>query len=421
MSKRNEKHNRLYVFRYSTLVGILGTLVLIILVKNRLNLDVVESKVTYHGPNPITMSRLTKLTNFVLGKSTQIQIKRTPNPIQTIRPGDFGIAAGGDLTSFSQNELNRYFDNLRSLGTKWVRWDIDWGNIQPNNSNEYQWTATDRVANTAKQYGLISLGIITYTPKWAADSSCKSKFACSPANPLAFAQFAGVASQRYRDTIMYWEIWNEPNIPFFWKPRPDITKYTELLKNSYLEIKKSNPKAIVLSGGLAASGDESDGSVAPLTFIKSLYNFKAGAYFDAIAIHPYSFPFSIIHPSYWDNWQQIANIRQVMIDNRDSNKKIWVTEYGAPTRGPGNKHDLDQPNFTYGSDYVGENTQSQLLIQSTDYYIQNKDWMGPFFWYSMWDKGTNSNTPENFFGLLRHDWTKKPAYDIYKNIIKTNN
>ena len=38
-------------------------------------------------------------------------------------------------------------------------------------------------------------------------------------------------------------------------------------------------------------------------------------------------------------------------------------------------------------------------------------WSGPLFWYSYKDLGTTTNTMENFFGMYRHDGTKKPVYD----------
>ena len=57
--------------------------------------------------------------------------------------------------------------SLQSLGVQWIRWDMDWSVVQPENSVNYKWEGVDRVAIIAKQYGINSLGIITYTPKWA--------------------------------------------------------------------------------------------------------------------------------------------------------------------------------------------------------------------------------------------------------------
>jgi hypothetical protein len=108
-----------------------------------------------------------------------------------------------------------------------------------------------------------------------------------------------------------------------------------------------------------------------------------------------------------------------MIDNGDAAKKIWITEYGAPTGGPGASKTLNQWLFIYGFDYMSELAQQQMLQNVMTQYVQDKSWMGPFFWYSLKDNGTKMDDPENFFGLLRHDGSHKPAYDTFKSIISS--
>lgn len=79
------------------------------------------------------------------------------------------------------------------------------------------------------------------------------------------------------------------------------------------------------------------------------------------------------------------------------------------------KSDLDKK--------VSELENAVNLLKNEDQYKKNKDLqteiasMGPFFWYSLKDSGINKDTPENFFGLLRNDWSKKPAYDVFRNAI----
>lgn len=408
-----------------------------------------KPRVLYHGPNPITMGKVIK-SEYVLGKSTSLQRKRTvrvtpavrpqitavptksptsqpptptvqvptPTPIQlSVKAGEYGIAAGGGLTNISQNDLDQYFQNLQSLGIKWVRWDIDWGDTQWDSSTSYWWDAPDRVAATAKRFGINTLAVVGYSPKWGSSGSCKDYSKCPPTDPKVFGNFAGQAAKRYKDSINYWEIWNEPNFADFIGPSSDVSKYAEIIRESYTQIKNANPQAVVITGGLAASGDESDGSISPLTFINAMYALKANQYFDAIALHPYSYPVSPNYIASWNSWQQMTLIRQLMVNKGDSNKKIWVTEYGAPTGGSGSIRELDQLTFTYGSDYMSETAQQQMVQQVTALYRQDLDWMGPFFWYSLRDEGTSKDTPENFFGLLRNDWSKKPAYDVFRNMI----
>lgn len=342
-----------------------------------------------------------------------------PTPTNVSRVDNrFGIAAGGSLMWMNQTDLDKYFSDLKGLGVTWVRWDMDWSAIQPRDVNSFVWTNIDRVVNTARNNGIKSLAIITYAPTWAETSNCPRDSICPPADPVQFAKFAGIVASRYKGIIDAYEIWNEPNLIMFWATGANFSDYSELLKLSYTEIKKVDPNVTVLSGGLAASADEG-GSISPITFVKGLYSSNANYYFDAVALHPYSYP---VLPSYvasWNSWQQMYTIRNYMVSNGESSKKIWVTEYGAPTGGPGTSRDSSQLSFSYGSDYMNESAQQGMILQVTDLFSRNFDWMGGFFWYSLKDLSTNRDTPENFFGLIRFDGSRKPAFDTMKNFLST--
>lgn len=347
----------------------------------------------------------------------------TPIPIPTtnIVLNNMGISAGGDLIFQNQDYLDIYFSQLHELGVKWLRWSFEWEEIQASGPGNYNWSGADRVVNTASQYGIKTLGIITYTPTWARKVECQETYTCAPADPAAFGKFAGEVASRYAPQgLHYWEIWNEPNYHGFWKPSPDVSSYVAILKSAYANIKQVDPLAFVLSAGLASAGDE-ENNIAPITFIRSLYELDPTVDFDGIALHPYTYPTLPSYPASWNSWQQINSIRQLMIDHGDSGKQIWITEYGAPTNGPGNAHDTTQlENFVWGQDYMTESAQAAIMDNTLSLYSQLSGPKGPFFWYSLKDSGTSKDTPENFFGLLRFDGSKKPAYDVFRNAIFSN-
>ena len=53
----------------------------------------------------------------------------------------------------------------------------------------------------------------------------------------------------------YWEIWNEPNIRFFWQPTPDVGWYVALLGRASEAIRAVDGSAVVVAGSLAALSD----------------------------------------------------------------------------------------------------------------------------------------------------------------------
>ena len=333
-------------------------------------------------------------------------------------PSDYGIAAGGNLIYLNQSEIDKYFMQIKELGAGWVRWDIDWPSIQPNNTAKFNWKGADMIAAATQKYGIKSLGIISYTPKWARRSECKESPKCAPANPDEFAKFAGKVANRYKGKIDTFEIWNEPNYSYFWLPTPDAGEYTVLLRKAYIAIKQENSNATVLSGGLASAGDDS-GNIAPITFTKKMYEDGAKGYFDALAIHPYSYPALPSYIAPWNRWQQIIPLYNYMLLMGDIGKKVWITEFGAPTGGSGVAHNSSQfEDFKYQEDYVDEETQAQLLQSALLLYQDMGNKVGPFFYYSLRDTGNTRDTTENFYGLLRYDGSQKPAYDIIKNGLK---
>jgi len=412
-----KKDQKSPVFRRRLLAGgaLLSSLIIALLILSHfVNL----SRVAEHFGFILNKRLGTIAPGLVLGQEDVFGLRSVSAKKKKAQKRPFGIAAGGGLTYLDQNSLNKYFKSLKSLGVKWVRWDIDWSVVQKENSENYDWHRVDRVVEMARKYGINSLGIITYAPKWAAPESCGSDSKCEPADPEAFGRFAGEAARRYKDTISFWEIWNEPNLTHLWGPRSNAIRYAEVLKEAYLEIKKENPQATVLSGGLASTGNDDNGNISPMNFLKTLYEVGANQYFDAVALHPYTFP---VLPSYkkgWNHWQDILPVRQLMDDNSDGSKRIWITEFGAPTGGPGKSFATNKfRKFKFGTDYMKKSAQCKIMEEAISFYRDHTDWMGPLFWYSLRDASSNKSDTENFFGLLRYDGSEKPAYEVYKNAI----
>jgi polysaccharide biosynthesis protein PslG len=367
-----------------------------------------------HGPHPTATNAQVLPSQITLPQVTSTSSAQ--QPLAVVEPkAESGIAAGGGLVYLGQSDLDAYFADLQALGVGWVRWDVDWSVVQPDDATHFSWQETDRVTATAYRYGIKSLAILTYTPPWARDEQCRSTKHCHPADPATFGRFANTVVDRYHDKIQHWEVWNEPNFAYFWEPRPNVDNYASVLQAAYSGIKKADPQALVLSGGLAASGDEADGSIAPITFISRLYQLKANQYIDAVALHPYTYPALPNYQAWWNRWLQIDSIRQLMVQQGDTAKKIWLTEFGAPTGGPGRAFGTDQlDNFEYGRDFMQEQAVAALAQEALGLYCQRSQWMGPFFWYSLKDESTARDSSENFFGLLRFDGSKKPAYAVFQ-------
>ena len=119
---------------------------------------------------------------------------------------NYGIAAGGGLTSDSPAVLNQRLTTMQDLGVGWVRFDFSWATIQPKNAISYSWTSTDRVVQAAMAHHLKILGIIDNSPAWARIAGCTSLH-CQPASPAAFGKFSGSVAAHYAPKGVHdWEI-----------------------------------------------------------------------------------------------------------------------------------------------------------------------------------------------------------------------
>ncbi len=313
---------------------------------------------------------------------------------------NYGIAAGGGLTSDSPAVLNRRLATMQALGVGWVRFDFSWAIIQPKNSISYNWTITDRAVEAATAHHLKILGIIDNTPAWARVTGCTSPH-CQPASPAAFGKFSGSVAAHYAHHGVHdWEIENEENLVTAWLPMPNVATYAQILKSSFISIQKADSSAFVLIGGLS-SGSSSTHYITPNNFVNSLYADGSKNFFDGIAIHPYSYPKL---PTANDPNGPFA-LRKVVVAHGDSAKPIWITEIGAPTDGPDHS-------------YVTESFQTKILTTSARLY--NQPWLGPLFWFSDTDMGSSKTTSEDFFGLVAANGQHKPAYNSLKAITSGN-
>jgi hypothetical protein len=330
----------------------------------------------------------------------------------------YGIAAGSSLTALDSKALDKRLHAMSDLGVTWVRYDFDWSLIQPQDSGHYSWQKYDELVSLSSKYHMHVLGILDFTPAWARVSDCDNSH-CAPSSTDAFARFASETVKRYGPRgVSAWEVWNEPNSKDFWQPKADVARYTALLKSTSSAIRAADTKAYVLTGGLSPQATDGE-SYTPTDFLRGVYHGGGQAYFDGVADHPYTFPLS---PASDEDhaWNQMAKnsdgLRAIMVGNGDGAKKIWITEFGAPTGGPGPESTLADPNLDAQPYRVDEALQAKILSDAVKLY-SGYDWAGPFFVYSYQDAGATNDTNENFFGLTRYDGSHKPAYDVYRSAI----
>jgi hypothetical protein len=311
---------------------------------------------------------------------------------------------GNDLFRLSPTELTATVNGYKTLGVKWVRFDFDWSYMQPTPTT-YQLADHDRVVTALAKAQIKILGIIAYSPGWANGGQASKFF--PPTDPKTFANFAAFLTARYAGKgVAAWEIWNEPNLVQFWSTGADPTAYAQLLKQTYPAIKKQNSRTIVVTGGLAQPST-GGGNMEARLFLQLLYGSGAAPYFDAVGDHPYTSP-QLPLDSSSNNWMQMfstsTSVRSIMSQYGDDKKKIWITEYGAPTGGTN----------VWGTT-ISEDRQATMVTQSLA-LAASYTWAGPTFWYNYKDFcAAGSSDSECYYGIVRSDGTLKPAFSAFRS------
>jgi hypothetical protein len=215
----------------------------------------------------------------------------------------FGIETHG---AFTRPTIN---GPAKQLGTKWIRLHrIQWRLVQPKQGGSYDLTALavfESNLAALKAANLKPIVIVHDSPDWATinrpyPTSCGAIRADRFAD---FATFMGWLAARYKDSVQYWELGNEPDIDPTLVPPNEVfgcwgdikdpyyggEHYGNMLKAVVPAIKRSNPNAQVLVGGLALltpkTTDPNYGK--PEHFFEGILRAGAGDSIDIVAFHSY--------------------------------------------------------------------------------------------------------------------------------------
>lgn len=312
-----------------------------------------------------------------------------------------GVATGVQLFTASIRQIDEDMAGIAAAKGKWVRTAVRWDLVEPDSASSDDWTKSDEIVAQAQAHGLNLILDINGTPTWARKAGAGT--ASFPTDLQTYADFAGNVATRYRGKVAAYELGNEPNhLKSF--AHPDAAVYAQVLQLSYPVIKAADPDAKVLTGGLGGNKDK-NGNIPGDVFLADLYKAGAKPYFDAVSYHPYTYP---LLPSKDDGsrgWSRMLLARQTMVDNGDADKKIFITEFGAPTGGP------------------NPVTQAQQAAIMYDAYRlwASYPWAGPLCWFDYRDKGTDTSDHGNFFGLYTNDGQPKIALPQFEALVRPAN
>jgi hypothetical protein len=302
---------------------------------------------------------------------------------QSASPSVFGANTHIATTYPFPDSLHQPAEVVAQSGLGWAREEFQWGRIEPR-PGQYDWTFTDRAVDELVKRGVNILGLFNPavgwgTPNPADDAIPSDQGSFYPPEPQLFANFVATVVNRYKDRIRYWQIWNEPDNPVYWRPAPDPAAYANLLRTVYPAIKAVDPGAVVLAAGIVSP--EPAGS-----FLQAIADNGAWNSFDVIALHPYTDPLGPEAGSI--DTVGIGAIQTLAA--RLGPKPIWVTEFGW----------ADSPSDRTGERAVDVETQANYLIRAMA--LLRQAGVERVIMFRFKDMQLRNGTPYNAYGLFRY-------------------
>jgi hypothetical protein len=263
-----------------------------------------------------------------------------------------------------------------------VRLEFPWPLIE-SAPGVYTWSRADYIVRQADRYGLQLQPILDFTPSWAGPSP-----AASPIRRRSWPDFVAKMVHRYKNSVHYWEMWNEPDGGHYWIDGEQ--KYVRnILIPGYRAVKLEDQSAKVLLGA-PYFADEA--------YLNGIFTYGGGKSFDITGFHDYS---NVLSPAGVQGDVQLA--QSVLNRYGQGKKPIWIGEYG----------------FAEPSDTTNDANQVAairiMLRHVSGYQVAS--------WYNLRDDMAVSCCPPQavksaYWGLVQHDdSTRKQGYEVMKQAV----
>lgn len=289
-----------------------------------------------------------------------------------------------------------------------LRFGLSWGEVETA-PGRFDFSALDTQIGAAADHGIVVLPVVYGSPRWLTADPFRPPL--GQRGLAAWRGFLRKLTERYgqggefwrgrerQRPVRRWQLWNEPNFPIFWRPRPSPAGYAKLLRAGAAAIRGADPQARIVAAGLAPI----EGQPRPWEFLRRLYRqpgFRADA--DLIALHPYSTSVELLA-------ERVARTRATMAAAGDRGKPLLITEFGVAS-------DSVQPT-TMDRGRLG---QARFLERAFRLLAAERRWrVAGAYWYAWRDDPAED--PGCFFcafvGLFDLRGNPKPAWWALRRVV----
>ena len=365
---------------------------------------------------PLALEVLVRVWFSVLGVAALVlgvPVGWLPAPSTALAQGVPPSTASADTVALGiivDTTNPRSMQMAREAGFTHAKMIVHWPRLEPKRGR-YTFAETsendlDNVMKAARAEGIKLVVRADGAPEWTGGSPAK-------ADPNEVEAFYEAMAAHGKETIVAYEILNEPNLPFEWGDDPNPSAYAAFLKAAYKGVKKGDPSALVVGGGLSPATGGAGGTIEDVDFLRGMYAAGVRGSMDAMAIHNYGGN----HEPERDPgdcgicFRRAELYRQVMVEQGDAATPIWATEFGwllDPGRNMGQ----------YDWMRVSAEKQAEYVVRSYKYAQKNWPWMTGLLLSNLdastsgYHTGAQNGMP--WFAILNKDHSPRPAWKAFK-------
>ena len=220
----------------------------------------------------------------------------------------FGICAHTNR-QYENVIQDQMYDAMSDAGIGFMRLSgFGWGHLLQKDGS-LNFATLDDILERTKQRNISVLAVLSY--------GVGRKNALT--HPTEWAEYITKTVSHFKGRVKYWEVINEHDMFLIKKYGAEDggKKYGEILKIAYNAIKKANPDAVVLYGGLAG---------VPEKYVEASLKVAGTSTFDVMNYHTYCAPASC-EPVLSKRTKFLKDVMKKYGDE----KPIWITEIGSST------------------------------------------------------------------------------------------
>ncbi len=336
----------------------------------------------------------------------------TATPV-TVSSPDYGMSV---FVWGHPDTTGRDLKLVDNLGFRWQKTLFQWRSIEGACKGCFDWSEADRVVKASAAAGLNIIARLDFQPDWARKDGAQNG---PPDNYQDYADFVKAFVARYSAAstvgrVAAIEVWNEVNLDREWGGaainKQQAADYVRLLSIAYAAAKAADPSVTVITAGLSPTGVTDGHSADDVQYLQWLYDAGMKGHYDVLGAHgntqapvvdatPGSLP-SFGHPSFY--FRRIEQLRDVMVKNGDSDKRVWLLEFGWTS-------DTVHPNYSWFA--ISEDKKAANIVDALQYASQHwRPWIGVMTLWTLPDPTWTTDREEYWWAITNADGTPRQAY-----------